>query len=151
MTTGNTYSHYDVVIVGAGIPGLGAAAQLLRHGIDNFVVLEKADAVAGTWRDNTCPGCACDVPSALYSYSFAEMQVWTRTEPLRAGQDSFNERVQEALGGTVYNAGGCRGCFFDVNGRNSFDWPWSTDRMLRELSSFDAAAFDVASGPSERV
>ncbi|TWH10720.1 cyclohexanone monooxygenase [Rhodococcus rhodochrous J45] len=77
------YYRYDVVIVGAGISGLGAAVQLLRHGIDNFVVLEKADAVAGTWRDNTCPGCTCDVPSALYSCSFAEMQGWNRFVPCR--------------------------------------------------------------------
>lgn len=89
MTAGDTYSDYDVVIVGAGISGLGAAVQLLRHGIDNFVVLEKADAVAGTWRDNTYPGCTCDVPSALNFCSFAEMQGWTRMEPLRAVQDSL--------------------------------------------------------------
>lgn len=92
MTTGNTYFHYDVVIVGAGISGLGAAVQLRRHGIDNFVVLEKADAIAGTWRDNTYPGCACDVPSALYSYSFAPNREWSR---LFAGQAEIRRYIEE--------------------------------------------------------
>ncbi|TDD49514.1 NAD(P)/FAD-dependent oxidoreductase [Kribbella antibiotica] len=68
----------DVVIIGAGASGLGAAIRLRQAGITDFAVLEKGPALGGTWRDNTYPGCACDVPSALYSYSFAPNPSWTR-------------------------------------------------------------------------
>jgi cation diffusion facilitator CzcD-associated flavoprotein CzcO len=69
---------HEVLIVGAGASGLGAAIRLVQAGITDFVVLEKASELGGTWRDNTYPGCACDVPSALYSYSFAPNPSWTR-------------------------------------------------------------------------
>ena len=69
--------HVDVVVVGAGASGIGAAIKLAEDNFD-FLVLEKGDRVGGTWRDNTYPGCACDVPSALYSYSFAPNPEWTR-------------------------------------------------------------------------
>jgi cation diffusion facilitator CzcD-associated flavoprotein CzcO len=55
------------------------AISLLRDGVDDFVVLERAGDVGGTWRDNTYPGCACDVPSHLYSFSFEPNPAWTRT------------------------------------------------------------------------
>jgi cation diffusion facilitator CzcD-associated flavoprotein CzcO len=70
--------HEEIVIVGGGASGIGAAARLRQAGIEDFVLLEKGDALGGTWRDNTYPGCACDVPSALYSYSFAPNPEWTR-------------------------------------------------------------------------
>src|SRR5712671_723911 len=63
--------HVRVCIVGTGFSGIGMAIQLKRDGIQDFVLLERADDVGGTWRDNTYPGCACDVPSQLYSFSFA--------------------------------------------------------------------------------
>lgn len=69
---------FDVVIIGAGISGVGAAIRLRQAGLERIVVLEKADGIGGTWRDNTYPGCACDVPSALYSYSFAQKADWSR-------------------------------------------------------------------------
>ncbi|MFC3680461.1 FAD-dependent oxidoreductase [Bacterioplanoides pacificum] len=64
--------HWDIVIIGAGVSGIGAAVRFLQQGFSDFVILEKYDDLGGTWRDNTYPGCACDVPSALYSYSFAQ-------------------------------------------------------------------------------
>jgi cation diffusion facilitator CzcD-associated flavoprotein CzcO len=67
-----------VAIVGAGFSGLGMAIRLLRHGIQDFVVLERGAEVGGTWRDNTYPGCACDVPAHLYSFSFAPNPAWSR-------------------------------------------------------------------------
>jgi cation diffusion facilitator CzcD-associated flavoprotein CzcO len=70
--------HVEVLIIGAGVSGIGAAIRLRQAGIDDFVVLEKAGDVGGAWRENTYPGCACDVPSALYSYSFAPNPDWTR-------------------------------------------------------------------------
>lgn len=67
-----------VLIVGAGFAGLGTAIRLLQQGIDDFVILERADEVGGTWRDNTYPGAACDIPSLLYSYGFEQNPNWSR-------------------------------------------------------------------------
>jgi cation diffusion facilitator CzcD-associated flavoprotein CzcO len=72
-------SHHRVAIVGAGFGGLGMAIRLLQTGEQDFVVLEKADEVGGTWRDNTYPGCQCDVASNIYSFSFAPNPNWSRT------------------------------------------------------------------------
>jgi cation diffusion facilitator CzcD-associated flavoprotein CzcO len=68
----------DVLVIGAGASGVGAAIVLAGQGVDDVVVLEKAPRSGGTWRDNTYPGCACDVPSLLYSYSFAANPGWSR-------------------------------------------------------------------------
>ena len=59
--------HTRALIVGTGFSGLGMGVALQRQGVD-FLILEKADDVGGTWRDNSYPGCACDVPSYLYSF-----------------------------------------------------------------------------------
>lgn len=67
-----------VVVVGAGIAGICAAIRLRQAGVRDLVVLEKAQAIGGTWRDNIYPGAACDVPSHLYSYSFAPNSEWSR-------------------------------------------------------------------------
>ncbi len=61
---------YRVVVIGAGFGGIGMAIALKRAGIDDFVVLDRAGDLGGTWRDNSYPGLACDVPSHLYSFSF---------------------------------------------------------------------------------
>ncbi|UPK74234.1 NAD(P)/FAD-dependent oxidoreductase [Nocardioidaceae bacterium SCSIO 66511] len=71
-------STHRVVIVGSGFAGVCAAIRLKQAGITDFVILEKDDDLGGTWRDNTYPGCACDVPSYLYSYSFEQNPDWTR-------------------------------------------------------------------------
>ncbi|MFE0750330.1 flavin-containing monooxygenase [Gordonia sp. NPDC058843] len=68
---------YTALVIGAGFSGIGAAIELRRRGIDDFVVLERAQEVGGTWRDNVYPGVACDVPSLLYSYSF-EPAPWSK-------------------------------------------------------------------------
>lgn len=70
--------HYEVVVLGAGLSGVCAAIKLKEAGIDNVCVFEKAGDVGGTWRDNKYPGVACDVPSHLYSYSFAPNPEWSR-------------------------------------------------------------------------
>ena len=67
-----------VVIVGTGFSGLGMAIQLRKEGRDDFVILEKAHDVGGTWRDNSYPGCACDIPSHMYSFSFEQNPGWSR-------------------------------------------------------------------------
>ncbi|MFI1917319.1 flavin-containing monooxygenase [Nocardia sp. NPDC020380] len=69
----------DVVIIGAGFAGIGTAIRLRQKGITDFVILERDERVGGTWRDNTYPGAACDIPSRLYSYSFAPNPDWSHT------------------------------------------------------------------------
>ena len=75
---GGPLSRTGIAIIGAGAGGLCAAAQLRLAGYDDFVVLERSDGVGGTWRDNTYPDAACDVPSHFYSFSFATNPDWTR-------------------------------------------------------------------------
>jgi cation diffusion facilitator CzcD-associated flavoprotein CzcO len=87
-----TPERVEVLVIGAGISGVGAAIRLLREGITDFVVLEKAAALGGTWRDNVYPGCACDVPSALYSYSFAQKPDWSQAF---AGQREILDYVRD--------------------------------------------------------
>ncbi|MDA3919386.1 MAG: NAD(P)/FAD-dependent oxidoreductase [Salinisphaera sp.] len=70
---------HAVIIIGAGFSGINAAIELKARGIQDFVLLERAADVGGTWRDNVYPGCACDVPSYLYSYSFAPNINWSMT------------------------------------------------------------------------
>jgi cation diffusion facilitator CzcD-associated flavoprotein CzcO len=78
--SGGTRRVY-AAIVGTGFSGLGMAIRLKQRGEDDFVVLERAGEVGGTWRDNTYPGCACDIPSHLYSFSFALNPNWSRAYP----------------------------------------------------------------------
>ena len=77
MITESVPQHLGVVVVGAGFGGLAAAYALQARGED-FAVLEREHEVGGVWRDNTYPGCACDIPSHLYSLSFAPNPEWTR-------------------------------------------------------------------------
>ena len=69
-------TQFEVIVVGAGFAGVGAAIKLREAGFD-FAVLEKAGQIGGVWRENSYPDCACDIPSALYSYSFAPNPNWS--------------------------------------------------------------------------
>src|SRR4051812_31814069 len=90
--------HSGVVIVGSGFSGLAMAAELKRAGRDDFVILERANDVAGTWRDNTYPGCACDVPSHLYSFGFAPNPDWSSTFSPQPEIYAYIRRVAEDQG-----------------------------------------------------
>jgi cation diffusion facilitator CzcD-associated flavoprotein CzcO len=70
-------SHFETAIVGAGFSGLGMAMALKDAGFDDVVILERADDLGGTWRDNTYPGCACDIPSILYSWTSEQNPRWS--------------------------------------------------------------------------
>jgi cation diffusion facilitator CzcD-associated flavoprotein CzcO len=70
--------HVEIAIAGAGLSGLGMAIALRRDGHSDFVVLERASDLGGTWRDNSYPGCACDIPSVLYCYDDEPNPDWTR-------------------------------------------------------------------------
>jgi len=101
-----------VAIVGAGFGGIGIAIRLRQAGFDDLVVFERADDVGGTWRDNSYPGCACDVPSHLYSFSFAPNPGWTRSfsgqaeiwEYLRRCVDAYGLKSNLRLGCEVLGA-----------------------------------------------
>ncbi|ASW89827.1 flavin-containing monooxygenase [Mycobacterium marseillense] len=79
MSMANNNAAHAALIIGAGFTGLGAAIRLAEAGVDDIVILERADRVGGTWRDTTYPGASCDVPSLLYSYSFVKNPTWSRT------------------------------------------------------------------------
>lgn len=84
--------HYQILIVGTGFAGLGMAIRLKQQGIENFRLIERAAEVGGTWRDNTYPGVACDVPSHLYSFSFIQNPNWSRVFP--QGQEIQHYLIQ---------------------------------------------------------
>jgi len=90
-----TTGHSRVAVVGTGFAGVGAAIALRKAGIDDFVLFERAGDVGGTWRDNTYPGCQCDVPSHLYSFSFAPNPEWSRTYSMQPEIGSYIRRTAE--------------------------------------------------------
>ncbi|KXP07278.1 NAD(P)/FAD-dependent oxidoreductase [Tsukamurella tyrosinosolvens] len=89
---------HSVAVIGAGFAGIGAAIRLRDKGIDDFVVLERDTRIGGTWRDNTYPGAACDIPSRLYSYSFAPNPDWSHTYSGSAEILSYIEGMVESTG-----------------------------------------------------
>ena len=91
-------SRVRTLVVGAGFAGLGTAIKLDEHGFSDFVVVEKGDTVGGTWRDNTYPGAACDVPSQLYSFSFAPNPDWSRSFSPQPEIQAYLERTAEEAG-----------------------------------------------------
>jgi cation diffusion facilitator CzcD-associated flavoprotein CzcO len=105
-------AEVEIAIVGSGFSGLGMAIRLKQDGQDDFVVLERDDEVGGTWWANTYPGCACDVPSHLYSFSFELNPEWTRTysrqgeirDYLRRCADKYGIRPHLRLRTTVTGA-----------------------------------------------
>lgn len=111
MATPGTH-HHRVAIVGSGFSGLGMGIRLKQQGEDDFVIFERSHDVGGVWRDNTYPGCACDVQSHLYSYSFARNPNWTRAfspSPeiwayLRECAERFGVRPHCRFGHTVQEA-----------------------------------------------
>lgn len=98
MEQGRSGPHHEVLIVGAGFSGLGAAMALERAGRGNFLVIDRGPEIGGTWRDNTYPGAACDVPSQLYSFSFALNPDWTRTFSSQSEIQGYLRRTAEHSG-----------------------------------------------------
>jgi cation diffusion facilitator CzcD-associated flavoprotein CzcO len=97
----------DIAIVGSGFSGLAMAARLKRAGRDDFVILERSREVGGTWRDNTYPGCACDVPSHLYSFSFAPNPEWSSTFSPQPEIGAYLRRVADDEGLRPHVRFGC--------------------------------------------
>lgn len=94
---GTGAADHDAVVVGAGFGGLTAAYRLLQQGLD-VVVLDRGADVGGTWRDNTYPGAACDVPSHLYSFSFAPNPDWSRAFSPQPEIQEYLRRCADTLG-----------------------------------------------------
>lgn len=90
-------ADYEVAVIGAGFGGIGMATRLAAMGVDNFVILEKSDRLGGTWRDNTYPGAACDVPSHLYSFSW-DQPAWRRRYSPQADILAYLEGVVRSRG-----------------------------------------------------
>jgi len=90
--------HTHIVVVGAGFSGLGTGIRLKQNGVDDFLILDRAPAVGGTWWRNTYPGAACDVPSTLYSFSFAPSAKWTHSYSDQATIHRYLEQVTDDFG-----------------------------------------------------
>jgi cation diffusion facilitator CzcD-associated flavoprotein CzcO/acetyl esterase/lipase len=91
-------SRHEVVILGAGMSGLCMAIQLKRAGIEDFVIIEKQDGLGGTWWDNTYPGAHVDVPSPVYSFSFAPNPDWSRRFASAPEIQRYMQQVAERHG-----------------------------------------------------
>ena len=132
--------HHEVIVLGAGFAGIGAAIMLRKAGID-FVVLEKALSVGGVWRENTYPDCACDVPSAFYCYSFAPNPAWSH---LFAKQPEIRRYAED----TVAQAGIRDSIRF---GHELWAARWNAGSALWELDTstgpYTARFIIVATGP----
>src|SRR3954454_7867963 len=90
--------HVHTFVIGAGFGGLCMAIKLQQAGEGDFLVAERGDDVGGTWRDNSYPGAACDVPSQLYSFSFAPNRDWTRSFSPQPEIQAYIQRVAEESG-----------------------------------------------------
>jgi hypothetical protein len=113
----------DVLIVGAGFSGLGMAIKLLQQGNKDFLVIEKADDIGGTWYANQYPGCACDIPSHL---------------------------LRKRLAGTVWESGGCRSWYQDAQTRESpVIWPGSVVAYMRGTRAVAERDYVLSSGKTE--
>ncbi|MEU5418674.1 NAD(P)/FAD-dependent oxidoreductase [Streptomyces sp. NPDC020667] len=130
-----------VVVVGAGFSGIGAAIRLRQEGFEDLLVLEKGTRLGGTWRDNTYPGCACDVPSSLYSYSFAPNPGWSRTF---AGQREIHDYLRATA--DRYGVNGVLRCGVGVLRAR---WDGAAGRWHLETTDgeYRAAALVLATGP----
>src|SRR5580700_4071055 len=84
----------EVLIVGGGFSGLCMAIKLREAGMKSFLLLEKSDDIGGTWNDNRSPGCACDIPSHLYSFSFEPSPDWSRMYP---GQQEIHDYLKRCV------------------------------------------------------
>ncbi len=98
VATSSAVETADVVIVGTGFSGLCMAIKQKQDGNDDFIILDEAQEVGGTWRDNHYPGCACDIPSHLYSLSFAPKHDWSRMYPSQTEIFAYMRDVADRFG-----------------------------------------------------
>jgi cation diffusion facilitator CzcD-associated flavoprotein CzcO len=157
-------SHYEVAVIGTGFAGLGMAIRLQQRGVEDYVVFERASEVGGTWRENHYPGCCCDVPSHVYSYSFELNPQWERgfapqgeiLEYLKNCADKygvrphilFNHEVTEAAWDesqrvwSIETSGGRHTARVLVNGGGALSEPKAPD--IPGIQDFKGTAFHSA-------
>ncbi len=145
MAHGERSDQPRFIVIGAGMAGILAAIKLREAGFDDFTVYEKADRLGGTWRENTYPGIACDVPSHLYSYSFAPNPSWSRQFSPGAEIQAYFEDVARRHGiGTAIRFGEeVTRCAFE-DGR----WRIQTARGTSDTADFVIAATGVLHHPA---
>ncbi|GAA3754154.1 flavin-containing monooxygenase [Salinactinospora qingdaonensis] len=102
--------HVRIAIIGSGFSGLGMGVKLREAGETDFLIVERANDIGGTWRDNTYPGCACDVPSHLYSFSFAPNPDWPHTFSRQPHIRAYLEQVADRFGLRPHIATGTEVC-----------------------------------------
>lgn len=131
----------DAIVIGGGISGIGSVIALRKAGFDDVLLLERADELGGTWRDNTYPGCACDVPSALYQWSFAMNPNWTR---VFAGRAEIQDYVLEVAAEHEVDR-------FARTGVEVLEARWDGDAAEWQVTTTDgeerARAIVIAAGP----
>jgi cation diffusion facilitator CzcD-associated flavoprotein CzcO len=130
--------HHRIVIIGAGFAGLGAAIKLKQAGIEDLVLLERAGDVGGTWQANTYPGCQCDIPSHLYSFSFALNPDWSRSYSMQPEIWDYLRRVAREHGLDRHMRLGC-----EVTRAH---WEESDERWLLQTSAGEISADLVIAG-----
>ncbi len=153
--------YWQVAIIGAGAGGLGLAIKLAASGRRDFVLFEASDGIGGTWRSNTYPGAACDVPSHLYSYSFALKADWSKTyaqqpEILRYFEDCADRfgirphlRPNTRIASARWDEGLRRWRLTDAEGK-----AYESDVLVSAVGTFatpstpDIAGLDSFGGPS---
>jgi cation diffusion facilitator CzcD-associated flavoprotein CzcO len=133
--TGKRPPDLEVAIIGAGPGGLCTAIRLRQAGFERFVILEKAEGLGGTWYHNRYPGCACDIPSHLYSFSFEPKWDWARPYASQPEILAYLEHCTEKYGLLPYCRFGC--------GVKSATWDESRARWTLRLESGDALEADV--------
>jgi cation diffusion facilitator CzcD-associated flavoprotein CzcO len=133
-----------VAIIGAGMSGLCMAAKLKQAGIDSFTIFEKADQLGGTWRDNTYPGLACDVPSRFYQFTFAPNPNWSHLFSPGAEIWSYLDSVADCFGLREHIRFGTRvtGARFE-NGQ----WHIVTDDGQEQIADFLVSASGILHHP----
>src|SRR5437763_837431 len=123
-------SPYRVVVIGAGFGGIGMGIALRRAGIEDFLIVDKGEEPGGTWRDNTYPGAACDVPAHLYSFSFRPGRWSGRFPPQREILAYLCDLAEEnGLGPHLRLGSGVTRCRFDA-GRALWDLTLATGELL---------------------
>ena len=105
--SGQDRRHRRIIIIGAGIGGVGLGVRLRQAGIDDFVICERNESVGGTWFEHTYPGCACDIPAHLYSYSFARNPNWTRLFPRQDEILDYVRKTADQYGVSAHIRFGC--------------------------------------------
>jgi len=131
--------HFRIAVIGAGFGGIGAAIKLKQSGIDDFVVIERESGIGGTWWANTYPGCQCDIPSHLYSFSFAPNPNWTRTYAPQAEIQRYLADVAAREGILPHVRFGCE--------LYSADWDDSAGLWRLETSGGEVTAERVIAAP----